>query len=319
MATISVIVPVFNVEKYLIVCVDSILSQTFRDFELILVDDGSTDRSPTICDDYAKQDKRVFAMHKTNGGQGSARNMALDYIFQKSNSKYICFIDSDDYVSKDYLKSLYESISGYDLSMCSFIKVADDKILEKDFIKKDECLDEVAFWESSVNESTKIVPWNKLYKKELFSKIRYPEVRSCEDGFVIHHVIGNCKRIRIIPDNLYFYRVRESSTMKSLNVHSKDYFLLQIMSELDKIEYFYSKHNNNQLVKHFKRLVLRLFDLYLMYGIKDRNGFEIAKKYYKKVKHIQTSNETKIDKRDFMMLYFPRLFSILKNCFKKRN
>ena len=110
MPVISVIVPVYNVEKYLHRCVDSILAQTFTDFELILVDDGSPDNCGKICDEYAEKDSRIHVIHKVNGGLSDARNAGLDWAFANSNSEWVTFIDSDDWVDKYYLEYLYNSI-----------------------------------------------------------------------------------------------------------------------------------------------------------------------------------------------------------------
>lgn len=128
MPIVSVIVPVFKVENVLHYCIDSILNQTYKDFELILVDDGSPDNSGKVCDEYAQKDDRVIVIHKENGGVSSARNVGID----KAKGKYICFVDSDDYVSKDYLKTLIEIKEKYndvDNIWCYFKTV--DKYSEK--------------------------------------------------------------------------------------------------------------------------------------------------------------------------------------------
>ena len=113
MPLISVIVPVYKVEEYLNRCVDSILSQTFTDFELILIDDGSPDNCGKICDEYAQKDNRVCVIHKKNGGLSSARNTGIDWAFKNSNSQYITFVDSDDLITKDYLEKLNDAIKEF--------------------------------------------------------------------------------------------------------------------------------------------------------------------------------------------------------------
>ena len=122
---ISIIVPVYNVEKYIYRCVDSILSQSFTDFELILVDDGSPDDCGKICDDYAKKDNRISVIHKENGGLSSARNAGLDWVFANSKSEYVTFIDSDDWVDTDYLRALLDGIknTASSVSACKFQEV----------------------------------------------------------------------------------------------------------------------------------------------------------------------------------------------------
>ena len=110
MPKISVIVPIYNVEKYLRRCVDSILNQTFSDFELILVDDGSPDNCGKICDEYAVKDRRIVVIHQKNGGLSTARNAGIDWAFVNSNSQYLSFIDRDDWVHPDFLEFLYRAI-----------------------------------------------------------------------------------------------------------------------------------------------------------------------------------------------------------------
>ena len=129
---ISVIVPVYKVEKYLKKCVDSLICQSYPNLEIILVDDGSPDNCGKICDEYAKKDDRVVVNHKENGGLSDARNAGLDWIFSNSDSEYVTFIDSDDWVSEYYLEKMYSALmsDGADLSICNFKKI--DEICVKD-------------------------------------------------------------------------------------------------------------------------------------------------------------------------------------------
>ena len=117
MPTISIIVPVYKVEKYIHRCVDSILGQTFTDFELILVDDGSPDGCPAICDKYAANDSRIHVIHQQNGGLSAARNAGIDWAFANSDSQWLSFIDSDDWVHPEYLQRLLDAALGHDVSV----------------------------------------------------------------------------------------------------------------------------------------------------------------------------------------------------------
>ena len=123
MSEISVIVPVYNVEDYLERCIDSILAQTFQNFDLILIDDGSPDRCGEICDNYAKMDNRVVVIHQENGGLAHARNRGIEWTLSNSDTKWICFIDSDDWINKTYLEGLYEAAKncGCMISVCDFV------------------------------------------------------------------------------------------------------------------------------------------------------------------------------------------------------
>ncbi len=208
---ISIIVPVYNVENYIKECIDSILLQTLRSFELILVDDGSEDNSGRICDEYKEKDSRIKVFHKKNGGLSSARNMGLD----EASGDYICFVDSDDTIRADYLEKLYKSISlyGSDMAICDIetIKNIGDYSIEnqaalmktidcRKWLYDDRCREYVLM----------VVACNKMYSSKIFNDIRYPEKRLHEDEFVIGAILCNCKDISFVSEKLYVYRDNES-------------------------------------------------------------------------------------------------------------
>lgn len=216
MPKISVIVPVYNVEKYLRQCIDSILAQTFADFELILVDDGSTDKCGAICDEYAKKDYRIKVIHQKNGGLSAARNAGLDI----AAGNYVAFIDSDDLVRDRYLEVLYNALieSESDISTCRSLVFddGDDKGVcpysgsgEKMTISgKDACLSIYIG-----DGRTHVVAWGKLYRKALFKNIRYPLSKIHEDDAVTPIVFYHANKVTICEDCLYMYRTRDGSIM----------------------------------------------------------------------------------------------------------
>ncbi|RGM21729.1 glycosyltransferase family 2 protein [Eubacterium sp. OM08-24] len=163
---ISVIVPVYKVEEYIYRCVDSILAQSFKDFELILVDDGSPDNCGKICDEYAQKDKRITVIHKENGGLSDARNTGIDWALKNSNSNWITFIDSDDWVHTDYLKNLYNAVkeNNVDISVCGYVNTTgeDDLHTKNSEINTLLCTPEDFFINNNINA---VVAWGKLYKK----------------------------------------------------------------------------------------------------------------------------------------------------------
>lgn len=209
MCEISIIVPVYNVEKYLNKCVDSILNQTFKEFELILVDDGSPDNSGAICDQYAKKDSRVKVIHKENGGLSSARNAGIEV----AQGKYLGFIDSDDYIAEDMYELLYNNIikEDADLSICGIYDVYEEKeVVEKERIKKTvSALEAMILIFEGNNISVHAV--NKLYKRELFSAIRYPIGKYHEDSFVIVDILDKCHSVVIDSIQKYYYVHRAES------------------------------------------------------------------------------------------------------------
>ena len=216
---ISVIIPVYNVEKYLSDCVESVLRQTYTDLEIILVDDGSKDASGRICDDYAKQDLRVRVIHKQNGGLSSARNAGIE----SANGQYLYFLDSDDWIAENAIELLYEAIKNTqsDLALCNmqYTDVRGRNISKqnayRDFCVNNELWTQQDFWKhyKGVGHIVCVVAWNKLYKRELFTVNRYAEGKIREDEFMIHHIIAECQKIVCIKQKLCFYRQRDDSIM----------------------------------------------------------------------------------------------------------
>ena len=165
MPLISVIVPIYNVEKYLDRCVDSIINQTYKNLEIILVDDGSPDNCPQMCDDYAKKDSRIKVVHKENGGLSDARNVGMEV----ATGEYVSFIDSDDYISLDFYETLLETIvdNDSDIVECGVVKFYEDNSFDKysDDLKVTN-YDTVDGLEGLINENPfKQHVWNKLYNQ----------------------------------------------------------------------------------------------------------------------------------------------------------
>lgn len=222
---ISIIVPVYNVEQYLKKCIDSILSQTFTNFELILVDDGSTDESGKICDYYARLDNRVKVIHKENGGLSSARNVGLEV----AKGKYIGFVDSDDYISKFMFQKLYESLveNNCDISICDYTEVFQDNgtIYNEKVGGGKLILNNIEALEKIYKEKgwLYVVAWNKLYKKELFNGLIFPVGKVHEDEMIAHELLYRSNKIIFVEEKLYYYLQRENSIMgKKYNISRLD-------------------------------------------------------------------------------------------------
>lgn len=216
MPIISIIVPVYNVEKYLDKCVRSILAQTFKDFELILVDDGSNDRSGEMCDEYSKSDSRIKVIHKKNGGLSSARNAGIEI----STGEFIGFVDSDDYIDDDMYELLYNNLirENADMSICNKYDCYNEKPLK---INKDcyKVLNtEEAIYSLCEGKMFGVSACDKLYKRELFEKIRYPEKRTAEDAFVIVELLMKCKIIVATTKQKYYHYHRAGSISSERSV-----------------------------------------------------------------------------------------------------
>ena len=195
MKLISIIVPVYNVENYLGKCVESILNQTFKDFELILVDDGSSDKSGVMCDQYKEQDKRIKVVHKENGGLSSARNAGLEV----AEGEYIGFIDSDDWIMPDMYQFLYDMaiISNADIAQCGFRKVDEEGYeygedsVSKSFVTKQYTGQEAIkqLYGKTQDKEINFLTWNKLYRSTLFSNLHFSEGKNNEDVIMTSKIL----------------------------------------------------------------------------------------------------------------------------------
>lgn len=212
---ISIIVPVYNVAPYIEASLDSVLAQTHTNWELILVDDGSTDGTGSVCDHYAERDSRIHVIHKENGGAADARNTGLD----EAHGRYITFLDGDDYLSRDMMACLLEALvrEDADLSICNYITVqgrAGGRAPREDIISAGVITGAEAVMRTFGDGSIPyVVPWNKLYKHELWEGIRFPSGQIREDEFVAHRIFARCRRVALIEDALYYYTQRSDSAM----------------------------------------------------------------------------------------------------------
>ncbi len=232
MPKISVIVPVYNVEKYLKNCLDSIIEQTFKDFEIICVNDGSTDNSRTILEEYKNKDSRILIIDKKNGGLSSARNYGLD----KAKGEFISFVDSDDWIENTMLEKLYKNITelNSEISICA-VRLYDEQKAQSDESQKyfnlsffDKTFDNRAF---DYKETLPfimdvcVMAWNKLYRKSFLDKYnaRFPDGLIFEDGPFFFSIYFKAQRVSIVRDFLYNYRInRKGSIVEKGGVHFLD-------------------------------------------------------------------------------------------------
>lgn len=210
---ISVVVPVYNVEKYLRQCIDSILSQTYMNLEIILVDDGSRDSSGSICDEYAKIDNRIVVLHKPNGGLSSARNAGIDI----AKGEYIGFVDSDDWIEHDMYERLFDSIceSGADIAVCGLFREYRDRAVRCSVNGNKVYRPDEAVGKLLENSDFQDHAWTKLYKKSLWSEIRYPLGRYYEDMLTTYKLFLQSYKIVLINQCLYHYRQRKGSIVRN--------------------------------------------------------------------------------------------------------
>lgn len=247
---ITVIVPVYKVEKYLNRCVDSILAQTYTNFECILVDDGSPDKSPVICDEYAKKDNRVRVIHKVNGGVSSARNAGLD----AAKGEWVCFVDSDDWVEKNYLEVMTSAAGKYkcDLVVCGINEqLKSGKFIKRSYFSKNylckshsEVLKIFCFLRKKPeNVSSLHSPFNKLYKSSLLNGVRFrTDIKMGEDYLFNLAYFDTDGSMFLLSECLYNYCFNESSATNVIT--EKNFF-----DNLTIVEETYRFYEKNALKK----------------------------------------------------------------------
>ncbi len=216
MPNISVIVPVYKVEPFLHRCVQSILDQTYRDFELILVDDGSPDRCGELCEEYGRLDSRVRVLHQENGGLSAARNAGIDWAFANSDSRWLAFVDSDDWVHPAFLQTLYDTAEQTlcKISACGFYRTGGEALPQaQDFSVVSLSADD--YYCGQLHDGVTALAWNKLYHKSLFKGLRYPIGKLHEDEFTTYRAIYGAGKIGVTPARLYAYYQNPEGIMRS--------------------------------------------------------------------------------------------------------
>lgn len=215
MKKVSIIIPVYNVAEYLRQCLDSVLGQTYSNLEIIIINDGSTDDSGQICDDYAKKDTRIKLFHQANAGAANAKNAGLDQM----TGEYVTFIDSDDYVELNWIEKMVDSLesANADVAECTFMREYTNHTEEgnpEGFLPASFTGSE--YISQYLNKWTNSLFWNKLFIARLVSRVRFRKERRCiDDEFFTYKVVGAARQIIRIPNALYHYRQRRSSAVYS--------------------------------------------------------------------------------------------------------
>jgi glycosyltransferase involved in cell wall biosynthesis len=254
---ISVIVPIYKVEKYLTRCVDSILNQTWQNLEIILVDDGSPDTCPAICDDYQTKDNRIKVIHKPNGGISDARNAGIDI----ATGLYIGFVDSDDFIHPDMFSDLLTNLQKFnaDIVQCSYKKVSGNETPDPD--RKDDF--RIITGEEALNfiytpqGVDYIVVWNKLYKIKLFRTIRFPVSKIHEDDFTTYKLFYEAGKIAVTDARYYYYFQSPGSIMRS-RFNEKRLNYAEAMEERIR---FFEEHR----LENLRNIALKKYALWHLY------------------------------------------------------
>lgn len=272
MAQISVVVPVYKVEEYIERCVYSILKQTFVDFELILVDDGSPDKCPEICDEFEKQDTRIHVIHQKNQGLSGARNSGIEWAIENSDSKWITFVDSDDWIHPQYLEALRNAAISLqcDIAMCHFkiVETYSDKFLIYDkFDYKAIAVEEIYEDERYIANGANA----KLYKKQLFSEVRYPLGKLHEDRFTTYKLLFQYEKVAAVNMPLFFYYINMNGI-----IHSK--WSLRRLDNLEAAEEQIAFFKEKGLVRSYKYTMREYIHL-MVCSLREMKKYSEDKKY----------------------------------------
>lgn len=262
---ISVIIPVYNVEKYLDKCIQSVVNQTYTNLEIILINDGSTDNSGCICDDWSRQDDRILVIHQKNSGVSKARNVGIEH----AEGEYICFVDADDYLEGDGLKNLYSKMKEDTQLVCG--GYVDESIYGNvcvnDFDKYDDLYE-------CILHGTGGVPWGKLYRKDI---INNHHIRFHEEIYISEDMIFNLEYGRyvqkwyVVQQNVYRYnRVNESSIISSVSYKDAKCYLE--FFDLLKNELMQNGYDTNTVIKHIEKRKIALLERILS-SVKSREDF----------------------------------------------
>lgn len=276
---ISVIVPVYKVEKYLDRCVASIAAQTYENLEIILVDDGSPDSCGALCDNWTRKDARIKVVHKPNGGLSSARNAGVAV----ATGDYVGFVDSDDYIHPQMYEKLHAALveTGADVSICNYHYVDEEGNVDLKLQALSPVKTEVLTKEQAYQKINPLIPgyayyvtaWNKLYPRRIFDGLLFREGFIHEDEFFVHHMFSRCSRIATISDALYLYVQRSGSITKTKTTIRS---LHGVYSYLDRYEFF-CQEGERQLAKASLQGANWLITDLLYRLEKDADGQELRK------------------------------------------
>lgn len=312
---ISIIVPIYNAESYLDKCIESLMNQSYKNFEILLIDDGSNDKSLSICNQYAAKDSRIKVFHKENEGIAKTRNYGLSL----SSGEYITFVDSDDYVHRNYLQSLFEAIEDNycELAICSFARFTDDKIIhnkiEKSRVVDNLYLEQLLFTDPNIGKAN----WNKLYDAKILKKIKFPDICLGEDYVVNFEYLKRIKSVSILSDELYYYRITPSS-LSNLKEYNRKKMMDQIISRSSVIELI----DNKKAFVLAKQEYLKATKNAMILLLKSNNGRDYDKNDYAYYKKVLRENFSLLDIlrmggkgiiQIVLCLYFPFMYSIGKN------
>lgn len=312
---VSIIVPVYNVEKYVSKCIDSLLKQTYKNIEIVLVNDGSKDNSYKICEELSKKDNRIHLYTKENGGLSSARNFGI----KKASGKFITFVDSDDYISDTFVETLYVNLvdTNADISCCGYQMIYDNKIIYINNGNEIKIYDKITALEKLyLTNDIGMIFCNKLFKKELFENILFPIGQCFEDINTIYKIIDKSNIIVYNPECKYYY-IQRSDSINGKNFKNKKFnvSIYDLYNANMEVYSFLNKNYPDVAKKVIVQIInynLRVINQMIRYNVKNDNIINTTLEIIKENKcYIKKSKNSKAKK--FQITLFQRslcLYSI---------
>lgn len=275
-ALISIIVPVYKVEKYIKRCLNSIINQTYTNLEIILVDDGSPDKCPEICDEYSKKDKRIKVIHQKNMGLSVARNNGI----KSATGEYIGFVDGDDYIEKTMFEDLFKALIENDaqMSICNFKVITDKEQYIKNNYPENKTYTKKEFLkEILLDKNIQSYVWNKLYIKDLFINIKFPEGKKYEDIGTTFYLAEKCKKIQLIGKAEYNYTNRSDSIVFNIDEQTILDYTTLVMQRYDYVDKKYPDLRKYNFYYLGKTLITAYTDMRTLKSISEKLKKQIKK------------------------------------------
>ena len=303
MPKISVVVPVYKVEQYLKRCVESILNQTYKDYELILVDDGSPDQAPEICDKYAKDHPFIHVIHQENGGLSAARNSGIEWALKNSNSEWITFIDSDDWIHPQYLELLLEANQANETAISmGQIYITEGFTLSKESMNNDRISvvrTEDAFKDMSLDPESSCA---RLFIKSLFEDIRFPIGKWHEDRFTSYRLLFQFPSVSVVNAPIYYYFENNDGITHSSWNPRKMNLLEAAENQLE----FFKKTDNDEMYRYILEDYIKIITRN-MRDIRDKSEYMI---YYKILR--KKLRQTLKTHKDYLKMSFKNNINVYK-------
>ena len=302
---ITIVVPVYNTHDYLGKCLDSLICQTYKNIRIICVDDGSTDKSKELIEEYAKNDNRIFYVYQENGGAASARNHGIDLFIKDKDSEFIIFVDSDDYVEKDHVETLFDTLMKYDadVATCDMkeVGVKAESDMQTQVYNREETL-KLYFKDQMFRES----PVVKIYKKKMFEELRFPNGMHYEDTFETYKFIEKTERVSHIIYYSYNIVIREDSLTHS---EYSDYEYDKAIAGLE----IYNYYKGTQFEKLAYNKYLGILFYFIIKTNKNKDKVKNNKVAIEEVKEIIKENGFK----DARLIFYPFILATKLNIIDK--